>query len=30
MTKNFIVANTMDFMINKNALPKDVRKKLNL
>ena len=30
MTKNFIVANTMDFMVNKNALPKDVRKKLKL
>ena len=27
MTKNFIIANTMDFMINKNAVPKDVRKK---
>ena len=27
MTKNFIIANTMDFMINKNAVPKDIRKK---
>ena len=27
MTKAFIVANTMDFMINKNAVPKDIRKK---
>ena len=27
MTKTFIVANTMDFMINKNAVPKDIRKK---
>ena len=27
MTKNFIVANTMDFMLNKNAVPKDIRKK---
>lgn len=30
MTKNFIVANLMDFMINKNAIPKDVRKKMGL
>ena len=27
MTKNFIVANTMDFTVNKNAVPKDIRKK---
>lgn len=27
MTKAFIAANTMDFMINKNAVPKDIRKK---
>ena len=27
MTKNFIIANTMDFMVNKNAVPKDIRKK---
>lgn len=30
MTKNFIVAKTMDFHINKNALPKDIRKKLGI
>lgn len=30
MTKNFIVANTMDFMVNKNAVPKDIRKKLGI
>ena len=30
MTKTYIVANTMDFLINKNALPKDIRKKLGL
>ncbi len=30
MTKNFIVANTMDFMVNKNAVPKDIRKKCGL
>lgn len=30
MTKNFIVANTMDFMVNKNAVPKDLRKKLGI
>lgn len=30
MTQNYIVAKTMDFLINKNALPKDIRKKLNL
>ena len=30
MTKNFIIANTMDFMVNKNAVPKDLRKKMNL
>lgn len=29
MSKNFIAANTMDFMVNKNAVPKDIRKKLN-
>ena len=28
MTKNYIVANTMDFMVNKNAIPKDIRKKM--
>lgn len=30
MTKNFIIANTMDFMVNKNAVPKDIRKKCNI
>ena len=30
MTKTFIVANTMEFLINKNAIPKDIRKKLGL
>ena len=30
MTKNFIVANTMDFMVNKNAVPKDIRKKIGI
>lgn len=30
MTKNFIIAKTMDILLNKNALPKDIRKKLSL
>ena len=30
MTKAFIAANTMDFMVNKNAIPKDIRKKLGI
>lgn len=30
MTKNYIVAKTMDFLVNKNALPKDIRKKLGI
>lgn len=30
MTKDFIAANTMDYMINKNAIPKDIRKKMGL
>lgn len=30
MSKNFIVAKLMDFMINKNAIPKDIRKKLGI
>ena len=30
MTKNFIAANTMDYMVNKNAIPKDLRKKMGL
>ena len=28
MTKNYIVANTMDFMVNKNALPADILQKM--
>lgn len=28
MSKNFIVAKTMDFMVNKNAIPKDILKKM--
>ena len=28
MTKNFIIANTMDYMVNKNAIPADIRKKM--
>ena len=28
MTKAFIAANTMDFLVNKNAIPADIRKKL--
>ncbi|MCQ2067258.1 MAG: C1 family peptidase [Bacteroidaceae bacterium] len=30
MSKNFIVAKCMDFMVNRNAVPKDIRKKLGL
>ena len=30
MTKAFIADNTMDFMVNKNAIPKDIRKKLGI
>jgi len=30
MTKAFIAANTMDYMVNKNAIPKDIRKKMGL
>ena len=30
MTKAFIAANTMDFLVNKNAVPKDIRKKLGI
>ncbi|MGI6241970.1 MAG: aminopeptidase C [Prevotella sp.] len=30
MTKNFIIGNTMDFMVNKNAVPKDIRKKIKI
>lgn len=28
MSKNFIIANTMDYMVNINAIPKDIRKKM--
>ena len=30
MTKTFTAANTMDFLVNKNAIPKDIRKKLGI
>jgi len=30
MTKNFVAYNTMDYMVNKNAIPADIRKKLGL
>ena len=30
MTKNFIAANTMDYMVNKNAIPANIRKKMGL
>ena len=30
MTKTFIAANTMDFLVNKNAIPAEIRKKLGL
>lgn len=30
MTKTFICANTMDYMVNKNAIPEDLRKKMGL
>ena len=30
MTKAFIADNTMDYMVNKNAIPKDIRKKIGL
>jgi len=30
MTKAFIAAKTMDFLVNKNAIPKDIRKKLGI
>ncbi len=30
MTKTFICDNTMDYMVNKNAIPKDIRKKLGI
>lgn len=28
MSKNFIALNTMDFLVNRNAIPKDIRKKI--
>ena len=30
MSKNFIVAKTMDFMVNKNAIPAKIRKKMGI
>ena len=30
MTKNYIAARTMDFLVNKNAIPKPIRKKLGI
>lgn len=30
MSKNFIIAKTMDYMVNKNAIPKNIRKKLGV
>lgn len=30
MTKNYVAYKTMDFMVNKNAIPKDIRKKLGI
>lgn len=30
ITKTFIATNTMNFMVNKNAVPKDIRKKLGI
>ena len=30
MTKAFVAANTMDFLVNKNAIPKEIRKKLGI
>jgi len=30
MTKAFIAYNTMDYLVNKNAIPKDIRKKLGI
>lgn len=30
MTKTFIAANTMDYMVNKNAIPANIRKKMGL
>ncbi len=30
MTKNYVAYKTMDYMVNKNAIPKDIRKKMGL
>ncbi len=30
MSKNFIVAKTMDYLVNKNAIPADIRKKMGI
>lgn len=30
MSKNFIAANTMDYMVNKNAIPANIRQKMGL
>lgn len=30
MTKNYVAYKTMDYMVNKNAIPKDIRKKLGI
>ena len=30
MTKNFVALKTMDYLVNKNAIPKDIRKKLGI
>ena len=30
MTKAFVAYKTMDFIVNKNAVPKDIRKKIGL
>ena len=30
MSKNFIIAKTMDYMVNKNAIPKNIRKKMGI
>lgn len=30
MTKNYVAYKTMDFLVNKNAIPKDIRKKLGI
>jgi len=30
MSENFIVGKTMDYMVNKNAIPKNIRKKMGI